>query len=296
MSAQSQAVSLLLKAQKRLAPSSSWFNFASSGNSQLEESGDLFAQAANQFKIEKRFKEAGDAFAKEADCREKMQEPNEAATAWWNAAKAYKQGYPDLAVDALSHTITHFCATGKFRQAADREKDIALIYVKELNNPKAACESYDRAADWYDQEDATSTGTSCRRDAADLYAEIGDYTNAIIRYHKVANAYLESSLTRFNVKEIWLRLGLCALAMGDYVQAGKVLATGHEKDPNFPQTREYKFLATVTDAFEQADAQAFTDAVVEWNKIAKLDNWKTQVLLAAKTKLQTEGEGVESYR
>lgn len=61
-----------------------------------------------------------------------------------------------VAVDALAHTITHFCATGKFRQAADREKDIALIQVKELNNPKQACESYDRAADWYEQEDATS--------------------------------------------------------------------------------------------------------------------------------------------
>lgn len=75
-----------------------------------------------------------------------------------------------VAVDALSHTITHFCATGKFRQAADREKEIAQvslsrilgwetnrhlqIYVKELNDIKRGCESYDQAADWYDQEDS----------------------------------------------------------------------------------------------------------------------------------------------
>lgn len=70
---------------------------------------------------------------------------NEAASAWWNAAKAYKQGYPEceltcdsshqiliatlllVAVDALAHTITQFCATGKFRQAADREKEIAQV-------------------------------------------------------------------------------------------------------------------------------------------------------------------------
>lgn len=104
-------------------------------------------------------------------------------------------------------------------------------------------------------------------------------------------------MTRFNVKEIWLRIGLCALAMGDFVQAGKTLSTGHEKDPNFPQTREYKFLATITDAFEQGDAQTFTDAVVEWNRIAKLDNWKTQILLEAKNLLQKgDGSAVESYR
>jgi hypothetical protein len=35
--------------------------------------------------------------------------------------------YDPVAVDALSHTITHFCATGKFRQAADREKEIAQV-------------------------------------------------------------------------------------------------------------------------------------------------------------------------
>jgi hypothetical protein len=32
-----------------------------------------------------------------------------------------------VAVDALSHTIKHFCATGKFRQAADREKEIGQV-------------------------------------------------------------------------------------------------------------------------------------------------------------------------
>jgi alpha-soluble NSF attachment protein len=91
---QSQAVLLLLKAQKKLNTSPGWFSFGSN-DAQYEESGDLFQQAANQFKIEKRFKEAGDAFKNEAECREKMNELNEASNAWWNAAKAYKQGYPD---------------------------------------------------------------------------------------------------------------------------------------------------------------------------------------------------------
>ena len=58
------------------------------------------------------------------------------------------------------------------------------------------------------------TATSCRRDAADLYAELGDYTAAIERYRKVAESYMDSPLTRFGVREIWLRQGLCALAMG----------------------------------------------------------------------------------
>jgi len=301
MATSSQAVGLLLKAQKSLSKAtnsassgfSSWF---SNSTSNFEASGDLFQQSGNQFKLEKRFKEAGDAFKEEAKCRESMGDDarNEAASAWWNAAKAYKQGYPDLAVDALSHTITHFCATGKFRQAADREKEIAQIYVKELNDVKRGCESYDQAADWYEQEDSKATATSCRKDAADLYAELGDYTSAIARYKKVADAYMDSPLTRFNVKEIWLRQGLCALAMGDFTQSSNLLSYSRTIDPTFQTTREAKFLSTLTDAFSQGDVELFTNALVEWDHISKLDNWKTGILLAAKQKLEAEEDG--SYR
>ena len=88
----SAAQTLLEKADKRAASSGGWFT---SNNSKWEEAGDLFQQAANAFKIDKLFKEAGDAHSREAECRENAKETNEAANAWWNAAKAYKRGYPD---------------------------------------------------------------------------------------------------------------------------------------------------------------------------------------------------------
>ncbi len=92
MPALSPAQSLLMKAEKRSGSSAGWF---SSSTTKYEEAGDLYQQAANAFKLDKLFREAGDSFAKEAECREKCNETNEAANAWWNAAKSYKQGYPD---------------------------------------------------------------------------------------------------------------------------------------------------------------------------------------------------------
>lgn len=80
------------KADKKAASSGGWFT---SNNSKWEEAGDLFQEAANAFKIDKLFKEAGDAHAREAECRENSKDTNEAANAWWNAAKAYKRGNPD---------------------------------------------------------------------------------------------------------------------------------------------------------------------------------------------------------
>jgi hypothetical protein len=103
MPAKSAAQTLLDKADKKATSSGGWF---SSSSTKFEEAGDLYQQAANSFKIDKLFKEAGDAFAREAECREKGGESSEAANAWWNASKAYKRGFPDCKMYSLLHYRT----------------------------------------------------------------------------------------------------------------------------------------------------------------------------------------------
>ena len=98
MPAPSPAQNLLAKAEKKFHSSTGWF---STSSTKFEEAGDLYQQAANSFKLEKLFREAGDAFAKEAECRENCNETNEAANAWWNAAKAYKRGFPDCMTQSM---------------------------------------------------------------------------------------------------------------------------------------------------------------------------------------------------
>lgn len=88
----SHALKILEKATKRAESSAGWFT---SDDRKWEEAGDLYQQAANAFKIERQFREAGDTFSKEAECRENGKEINDATNAWWNAAKAYKSGFPD---------------------------------------------------------------------------------------------------------------------------------------------------------------------------------------------------------
>jgi alpha-soluble NSF attachment protein len=59
-----------------------------------------------------------------------------------------------------------------------------------------------------------STAMACLKDAADLHADLEDYPQAIARYEQVANHSLGSSLTKYSVKEYWLRASLCGLAQG----------------------------------------------------------------------------------
>jgi alpha-soluble NSF attachment protein len=53
-------------------------------------------------------------------------------------------------------------------------------------------------------------------------------------------------------------------------------------DTTFTNTREAKFLNFLIEAMEAGDQAAFTSAVVEFNQVMALDNWKTAILLKVK--------------
>lgn len=57
------------------------------------------------------------------------------------------------------------------------------------------------------------TANACYKDAADLHADLDEHPQAIARYEQVADHSLNSALTKYSVKEYWLKAGLCALAM-----------------------------------------------------------------------------------
>ncbi|KAG8978896.1 vesicular-fusion protein S17 [Tulasnella sp. 427] len=225
---------------------------------------------------------------READCRVKGGEKDDAANAYWNAAKAYKQGHPDRAASALNETVNLLTQLGRFRQAADREKEIGQIYLVDSHDLSKAVDAFLRAADWYDQEDAKATGSSCKKDAADLLAELDRFPEAMKLYDQVAQYSLGSQLTKYNVKEYWLRAGLCALASQDVVTARRKYEDYTRTDVTFASTREAKFFLGLLEAVEQGDQQMFTGIVFEYDQITKLDNWKTQILLKIKKGVQDE--------
>jgi alpha-soluble NSF attachment protein len=60
------------------------------------------------------------------------------------------------------------------------------------------------------------------------------------------------------------------------------------QDTTFSSTREAKFVNLLIEAFEQGDQEMFTGAVVEFDQVTKLDNWKTGMLLKIKRGIQEE--------
>jgi alpha-soluble NSF attachment protein len=60
------------------------------------------------------------------------------------------------AVSALHQAIKLLVDAGNFRQAADREKEIAQIYAQDGLDIAKARDSYVHAGEWYKQEDANA--------------------------------------------------------------------------------------------------------------------------------------------
>ena len=60
------------------------------------------------------------------------------------------------AVAALVASRDILLAAGRFRQAADREKQVAELYKGDAGDAAKARDAYERAAGWYAQEGAAA--------------------------------------------------------------------------------------------------------------------------------------------
>ncbi len=118
--------------------------------------------------------------------------------------------------------------------------------------------------------------------AADLCAMDEQYLKAAQAYESVAKVAMGNNLTRWSLKDYFLKAGLCYLAGGDAVAAQRQIGQYLEWDSSFQQTREFKLLSDVISAVNDGDSESFADKVYEYDSFSKLDDWKTQVLLTIK--------------
>ncbi|GAA5852973.1 hypothetical protein JCM3766R1_000028, partial [Sporobolomyces carnicolor] len=74
----------------------------------------------------------------------------------------------------------------------------------------------------------------------------------------------------------------------DVVSTKRAIDNYCTADPTFPTTRECQFLNAIADAFDAGDAEGFTAAVAEYDRLTKLDQWKTTILLNIKRSIADE--------
>jgi len=183
------------------------------------------------------------------------------------------------------------CDMGRIAIAAKHQKEIAELYEQE-QDLEEAIKNYEIAGQYYEAENATSSSNSCYLKVALYEAQLERYEKAIDIYEKVAVSSLENSLLKWNVKDYYLNAGLCHLCTGETHTAQRALDRYQELDVTFPSTRECEFLTRLCKACEDQDVTALTTAIVDFDRVSKLSNWMTTILLRIKTSLQKKEDSI----
>ncbi|KAJ5380567.1 Tetratricopeptide-like helical [Penicillium cataractarum] len=302
---------LLQKADKALSSASGGFSWFGGRSEKYENAADLYTQAANAFRVQKMNKEAGQAFEKAASVQtQNLNEPDDAANNLQEAFKVYRKSDPEDAARVLTSAINHYVLRGNLRRAATQQQYLAELYEVELGDMKKALDAYEKAAEWFEGDNAEALANKHFLKVADLAALEEDYYKSITNYERIARQSITNNLMKWSVKDYFLKAGICHLAtkvcpeiygnhpqkslthlrVQDLVETTRALETYREIDPAFASTREHQLLVDLLQAVESGDQEGFADKLFQFDQLSKLDKWKTTLLLRVKNNIEEAEE------
>ncbi|KAI9341646.1 soluble NSF attachment protein [Obelidium mucronatum] len=280
-----EARQYLAEAEKKASQPAGWFGL---GGPKLEDAAELYQRAGNTFKLNKQWKESGDAYMSQANMLMRMNEKDEAATAFMNAAKSFKKSHPLESISALQSAVQILIEKGRFSAAASNQKQIAETYENDVGDLKGAREAYEKAGEWYQGEESHAQADACILKAATFAGQLEDFEAAVSGFEEVASRCVDNKLTKWSMKEYFFKSGICLLNIGDLVRVRSSIERYCGMDLTFHETRECKFILALADSVENGDVEAFTNAVVDYDRLTKLDSWKTTLLLRVKKGITEE--------
>lgn len=282
---------------------STWF--AASAERKYEDAAESYAKAANAYKVGGCNDEAGDAYRRAAELyKDKLKSLGEASKCLSDAGACLKKSNPAEAVGCYRSAVTLLCDAGRLNQAAKLSKQIAEIFEGDGASAddggaagdavSAAIASYQQAAELFEMEQAKSQASSCLQKVAELSSGALDppeLLRAADIYESLGRACLESNLLKYNAKSHFLNAIMCHLANGDSIGASQAMARFDGADYTFGESREGKFAGQLVECVEQFDPEGFATACFEYDRISKLDPWKTSILVRVKRSIEDSTGG-----
>ncbi|KAF5304508.1 hypothetical protein FQR65_LT07935 [Abscondita terminalis] len=279
-----KAQHLIAEAEKKLSGSKGFFSSLFGGSAKVEDAIECYQRAANLFKMAKNWGRAGGAFCEAATLHFRAGSRHDAATNYVDAANCYKKSNINEAVNCMLKAIEIYTDMGRFTLAAKHHQSIAEMYETDAVDLERVVEHYEQAADYFRGEESNSSANKCLLKVALYSAQLENYQKAIAIYEQVALSSLESPLLKYSVKEYLFRAALCHLCV-DLLNAQHALERYLPLYPTFKDSREYKLLQTLIEHLEEQNVDSFTDAVKEYDSMARLDQWYTTILLRIKKQI-----------
>lgn len=149
----SEAENLVKKAQSKLNAGFMTRLF-SSRESRLEEALDLYERAANQYKLQKRWFEAGECFENCSKIEEELGS-DAAAGHYHDASHCFNFVDKKRANENMNKCLKFYEKLGRFQMAGKTQKQMAEEYESELKYDEAIA-AYKRAAEYFSMENQNS--------------------------------------------------------------------------------------------------------------------------------------------
>lgn len=286
---ESKARKKLEEAEKKSKGSTGFFA-GLFGSNKADEAVDLFVQAGNLFKVAKLWKDAGEAFVKAAELNAaKGDAKHDTASNYAEAANCFRKVNPQVAVDCLMKTAEIYTDMGRFNMAAKNHCTIAELYENECPDVAQCMTHYQKAADYYKGEESKSSATKCLLKVAQYAAQLEQYKKAIQIFEEVALWEADHQTLKYAAKNHFFQALLCHLCI-DLLDTQHALKRYEEISPSFADTREAKLIKELITCVEEQDVDTFTDAVKNYDKISRLDQWHTALLVKIKKSCSDEDD------
>lgn len=204
---------------------------------------------------------------------------------------------PVEAVSAYQSAVSLLTDAGRLTAAAKLCKECAELFEQEEveGGVESAIENYEQAAELFALEESKSQASACRAKVAELCSaalDPPDLIRAAGIYEDLGRNCLESNLLKFNAKGYFLQAVFCHLANSDSVAAEQSMAKFEALDYTFTESREGKFAGQLVETVMAMDSEGFSTACFEYDRISKLDPWKTSMLVKVKRSIES-GEDEE---
>lgn len=297
---QAKAKEFEAQAEKALAKKS-WFGGKEKNQ---EDAAEILQQAANAYKVGGLNDEAGKCYNRVGDLYRGINSLSEAAKAYSQAGSCFKKTSSVDAVQSFQSAISLMMDGGRLTQAAKMSRECAELFENDDTGDfvDKAIEYYNQASDLFEMEDSKSQSSSCKAKVAELASAAKDPPDLLTAgkiYNDLGINCLDSNLLKFNAKGYFLQAILCQLANGDSIGAQQALQRYEAVDYTFSDSREGKFCSQLIAAVEEYDAEGFAQASFEYDRISKLDPWKTTMLVKIKRGIQDaaggSGDGEEDF-
>jgi len=285
-----EAHDLLVEADKNAKSANGFFSSIFGREGKLEDACGKYVRAGNLFKMSKKWPNAGGAFLKSADINIDLGNKHEAATNLIDGANCYKKCDPESAISAFNRAIDIYTDMGRFTTAAKHHINIAELYETETINIEKAIHHHERAAEYYDGEDSRSSANKCYLKVALHSAQLEQYTKAIELFDKVAMNSIESPLLKYSAKEHMFKAILCHFCLGGNINARQAMDKYQDISPAFEDSREFKLINKLLEAYEQNSADGFAEAITDYDRITRIDEWLTTILLRIKKSIAIASE------